>query len=232
MKISVIIAAFNEAERIGNVLSVATKHPLINEIIVVDDGSTDNTVEVIKQFKVRLIKNEKNRGKTFAVKQGLDMSRHDLIMLLDADLIGLTENSITSLVKPVLEGEVDWTLSLRENSYFNCKILQKITKVDWMSGERVVPKNLLLDPAIWLKLDAGYGLECLMNRSLLKKKATFKAVYLKGVDNPPKFEKQDFWVGVRKEFDMSSDISKVVSKYESILQLVKMSYLHRKYSKK
>ena len=50
MDLSIVIPTYNEKERIGAVLDIICKHPLIDEIIVVDDGSTDNTASVLSNF--------------------------------------------------------------------------------------------------------------------------------------------------------------------------------------
>ncbi len=229
-KISVVIAAYNEAARIGNVLKVVENHPLIDEVIVVNDGSKDNTVEVVKKFNVRLIENEKNMGKTLSVKHGIEESKNDLIMLLDADLIGLNADAIESLARPVLDGVVDWTLSMRSNSFDSFKPF-KGTKVDWLSGERVVPKSLLLDPYIWSKPKVGFGLETLMNKSLLDKKKTFLSIYLPTVINPTKANKGGFWVGFTDQTKMVMQISKIMFPLFVLVQFFRMAYLNKKYSK-
>jgi len=226
-KISVVIAAYNEAPRISNVLDIITKHPLIDEVIVVNDGSTDTTSAVIKKFDVILIENIKNLGKTLSVKKGIEKSKNSIIILLDADLIGLTDDSINKLTEPVLNHQVDWTLSLRDNSF---KIM-KLMKVDWMSGERVVPKNLLLDPLIWSKPNIGYGLETLMNKSLLDKNKTFLAVRLHNVSDTNKANKIGFFKGWSADFKMIGQISKVMPLHKFLWQFIIMSNLNKKYCK-
>lgn len=226
-KISVIIAAYNEEPRIANVLSVVEHHPLIDEIIVINDGSQDKTVEVIRKFNVKLIDNEKNMGKTLSVKRGIEAAKNNLIMLLDADLNGLNAESIDKLARPVLDGRVDWTLSLRGNSFGFMRLMH----MDWVSGERLVPKQLLLDQLIWSRPDIGYGLETLMNRSLLSRGATFQSVYLKELRITNKSKKNGLVKGLRDEIRMLRQIMKVASLHEIIWQFITMSRLNRKYNK-
>lgn len=223
-KISVVIAAYNEEPRIAKVLEIVEHHQLIDEVIVVNDGSKDDTSKVIKKFAVRLIENEKNMGKTLSVKRGIEAAKNDLIMLLDADLKGLNADSITALSKPVLDGKVDWTLSLRGNSVWYMKLL----KMDWVSGERVIPKSLLLDPLIWSHPNIGYGLETLMNKSLLCKDTAFCSVYLPQVIVINKSGKVGFVKGWIGELKMMNQISKVIPFHELLMQLFKMSAQNRK----
>ena len=89
-KVSVIIAAYNEEPRIAKVLTVVENDPLVDEVIVVNDGSSDKTAEVVKRFEVTLIENEKNLGKTLSVKKGIAKAKNEVVLLLDADIVGLT----------------------------------------------------------------------------------------------------------------------------------------------
>lgn len=226
-KISVVIAAWNEEPRIAEVLKVVEKHPMIDEVIVVNDGSTDKTSEVVKKFNVKLIENKKNLGKTLSVKKGIKAAKNDLIMLLDADLKGLTEKSLVKLAQPVLDGKVDFTLSLRGNSFGYMKLF----KMDWVSGERVIPKKLLMDPAIWSKPNICFGLETLMNKSLLKHKRTFCSVYLPNIIITNKAQKVGLIKGLIAEFKMVGQITRVMPPYQVVGQFFRMSYLNKKYKK-
>lgn len=225
-KISVIIAAYNEEPRIAKVLKEVEHHPLIDEVIVVNDGSQDKTSEIVRKFDVKLIENEKNIGKTLSVKKGIEAAKNDLIMLLDADLRGLDSESIENLAQPVLDGQVDWTLSLRGNSFGYMRFF----KMDWVSGERVIPKRLLSDPLIWSRPDAGFGLETLMNKSLLNHHKTFRSVYLPHVKITSKADKVGWIKGNIGEFKMVSQISRVMPLYKVLGQFLKMAYLNKKYN--
>src|SRR3989338_5786150 len=113
-KVSCIMPAHNEGPRISKVLKAVQKHPLIQETIVVDDASTDNTASQVKKFKgVKLISLKNNVGKTKAVSIGLRASKNRIVFLLDADLVGLKSKDVTELIKPILDKEADVTISLR-----------------------------------------------------------------------------------------------------------------------
>jgi glycosyltransferase involved in cell wall biosynthesis len=89
--LSIVIPAYNEGARIGSTLAkvrdYATSKPFPVELIVVDDGCTDRTVEVATQFPgVRLVRNDRNRGKGFSVRHGVLEARGQFILFSDADL--------------------------------------------------------------------------------------------------------------------------------------------------
>lgn len=89
--ISIVIPAYNEESRIGDslkkIIDYFSKRKEKYEIIVVNDGSKDKTVDVVKKFKkVKLINNSTNKGKGFAVKNGVSHAKGDYILFSDADL--------------------------------------------------------------------------------------------------------------------------------------------------
>lgn len=226
-KVSVVIAAYNEEPRIAMVLSVVEDHPLIDEVIVINDGSVDKTSDVVKRFNVTLIENKINMGKTLSVKLGLEKIKNEVVLFLDADLVGLTKQNIFDLVNPVLDGQVEWTLSLRGNSFGYMKLF----KVDWVSGERAVRKYLLSDPLIWSKPEIGFGLETLMNKSFIDRGATFLSISLPNLKVINKSGKMGFFRGCYGELKMVRQIFKVLPLHKVIHQFFKMSYLNRKNKK-
>lgn len=103
MKISIIIPAYNEEEAIEDTIKRVKNLKLKNfEIIVVDDGSIDNTYSLAKKFSgIKLIRHKRNMGKTQALKTGFSHASGDLLTTVDADLTYPIEE-IPTLVK-VLE---------------------------------------------------------------------------------------------------------------------------------
>lgn len=223
-KVSVIIAAKNEGPRIGAVLDVLVKHPLVDEVIVMCNDCTDDTANVARSYNIRVYEDPQAIGKTMAIKKGLSLAKKDTIFLIDADLRDLSAEDITNLIMPVLTDQVDCTISLWENSTF----IYKLLSIDHMSGGRVIKKDLLGDAAIWSKSHLSYSLEVLMNRSLLSRKKTFVSVRT-DMHNTRKKEKTNFIRGNIEEVSMMSNIFKVIPIYEFFWQLFKMAYLNKRY---
>ena len=90
MKLSVVIPAYNESATIGEILRRVRAAPVEKEIIVVDDGSSDGTWEVLQEEAqigdLRLFRHEHNMGKGAAVRTGLDHITGDVVVIQDADL--------------------------------------------------------------------------------------------------------------------------------------------------
>ncbi len=113
MGTSAVIAAYNEERTIADVLRVLTASPLVDEIIVVSDGSTDRTVEIARGFDVTTIALRENCGKGCAMRVGVDYASNDVLFFVDGDMLNVTDEHIESLVLPVLRDEVDMNIGVR-----------------------------------------------------------------------------------------------------------------------
>ncbi|MTK64407.1 MAG: glycosyltransferase, partial [Methanobacterium sp.] len=109
MTVSVIIPAFNEEKTVAHVVSVVKSLPYIGEIVVVDDGSMDQTSKFAEEAGAKVIHHMKNRGKGAAIKTGFKNSKGDIVVFLDADLKNLTQSQVRNIVDPILNGEADVT---------------------------------------------------------------------------------------------------------------------------
>jgi len=112
-KLSIIIPAFNEEKTLYSIIEKVMLVPmeLKKEIIVVDDCSSDNTLKIAKEiagkFKgIRVLKNEKNNGKGFCLRKGIDEATGDIILIQDADL-EYDPNEYPKLLGPILNDQAD-----------------------------------------------------------------------------------------------------------------------------
>ncbi len=185
MKISAIIPAYNEAERIHQVLGVLRKMDIINEIIVVSDGSTDDTAAIARKFTTHVIELDDNIGKGGAIAKGIAYCDAEVVLLLDADLIGLTEHHIYNLLEPVLKNEADTTIGIFNSGRFHTDAAQKITP--FLSGQRAVKYEIA---KTMLRFDiTRYGFELAFTKYLRKKNLRVKKVFLHDVTHVIKEEK-------------------------------------------
>lgn len=204
-RISCVICAFNEAPRIAAVLAVAASHPLLAEVIVVDDGSTDGTSEVVRGFPgVRLLSHPSNRGKSAAMATGIAAAQSEWLMLLDADLKGLGPQHISALAAPVLAGRAEVSMSLRQNSL----LIFRIIGLDFVSGERVVRKALLSEALTEIHGLPRFGIEVFMNRLIIMRGLPIAVTHWPQVTQSRKTEKLGYWRGLRAEWRMIADLFK------------------------
>ncbi|WP_423792568.1 glycosyltransferase family 2 protein [Methanocaldococcus indicus] len=127
-KVSIVIPAYNEEKTIEKILKkiLDVKLPLEKEIIIVNDGSTDKTKDIVEEFikkhpneNIKLI-NKENGGKGSALKVGIKHSTGDIIIIQDADL-EYDPNDYPKLIKPILEGKtkVVYGSRLRKRNKFS-----------------------------------------------------------------------------------------------------------------
>lgn len=106
--ISCIIPAFNEEKTVANVIGIVQQVKEIKEILLVDDGSKDQTVQVAKQHGIRVVEHRRNKGKGAAMKTGAEEAKHAYIVYVDADIENLTPAKIRKLIAPLLRNEADF----------------------------------------------------------------------------------------------------------------------------
>lgn len=221
-RVSCVIAAYNEGPRIAHVLRTVIGHPLVHEIIVVDDGSADNTREVVSRFpQVRLLALEKNGGKSHAVAEGIQKATGEFIFLLDADLAGLSSEYLTNLIEPVASGKADISISLRGNTF----IVWRWIGLDYISGERVLPKEFIHPLLKRISELHGFGLEVYMNKFIVKQKSRIAIVRWDTAESAFKHQTPGQWwlLGIKKDYiRMAWLVMKTIPPWEAIWQIWSM----------
>ncbi|MDI9456409.1 MAG: glycosyltransferase family 2 protein [Bacillota bacterium] len=205
MDVAAIVPAYNEEKTIGAVLEVLTKCRLINEVIVVSDGSTDDTVKIALQFDgVQVVELPENRGKGGAMKAGLEQTAAEIVLFLDADLIGLTEDHVNALLQPVLENQALMSLGVFEKGRIATDLAQKVAP--YLSGQRALQRDLLSDLS---DLDlTRFGVEVALHRYMEENKIPVALVNLPDLSHLMKEEKLGLWKGLAARGKMYWEIIK------------------------
>ena len=142
---TVIIPAYNEQRSIGEVIKQTQK--FADEVIVVDDCSTDNTKELCERLGAKVVTNEHRKGYIGAIKTGFERANHEIIVTLDAD--GEHDpGDIPRLVEPILMRKADLVLGKREEipriseRFINSLTNFKVKVVDSGTGFRALKREL------------------------------------------------------------------------------------------
>lgn len=222
VSVSCIIPAWNEAERLPLVLRAVVGHPAVDEVIVVDDGSQDGSADVAQAMGASVLRQRRNGGKSAAVAAGMAQAQGDLILLLDADLVGLTAMQVMELLAPVRSGRADVAISLRQNAPW---VWRRIG-LDYISGERVMRREMLLP---WLNRMAGlkgFGLEVFLNRLWIADRARVAVVGLAAI-SPSKAAKQGLFRGIAGDVGMMRDIFGTIGAVAALRQIMALRRLRQ-----
>jgi polyisoprenyl-phosphate glycosyltransferase len=158
---SAIIAAYNEEATLAEVLRALTASPLIDEVIVVSDGSTDATVEIARSFGVKTIALRENQGKGAAMKIGVDNAEHDVLFFVDGDMYNVSERHIETLVVPVLRGECDMNIGVRNRGPILNFFHLQMQCGPVLSGIRVMTRDVF--DSVPGQYQARYKIEAALN---------------------------------------------------------------------
>jgi len=111
VKITALIPAYNEEQTVGEVVREALRY--VDEVLVVDDGSTDDTSQLADRAGAKVIRHDENKGVLEALKTGFKASSGDVIVTLDADG-QCSPTDIPRLTEPIMEGKADLVLGVRD----------------------------------------------------------------------------------------------------------------------
>ncbi|MEX1112573.1 MAG: glycosyltransferase family 2 protein [Candidatus Andersenbacteria bacterium] len=202
-KVAAVVPAYNEGERIGNVLQVLAGYPGFDEVIVVDDGSTDNTTAVARQFTDIVITHEHNSGKGQAMDEAVRRSTADIIFFSDADVVGLTHTMIDRTLEPVISNKVDMMIAMRNRKIYYLRFILNI--IPLLGGERAVRRDL------WERVPAFYKsrfkIEAALNFYAKYHGHGFSYAVFSGLSQTIKEKKYGVWDGLKGRIRMFAEVA-------------------------
>ena len=207
LSVSCLIPAYNEGANIGRVLEVVEKLSFLDEIIVIDDGSSDNTSEVVQQHQkknnaLKLISSSVNCGKTVTIQRGVNACQGDIVVMLDSDLINLKPEHVRKLVSAIKDETYDLVILDRAGDrkaiwgWTNC--------ARFFGGERAFRKKDFLQ--IEFPVQGGFLLEITMNLNFILQKKQIKTIYCDNLFTLHHYSKQGPKEGFKHYWKMSGEI--------------------------
>jgi len=224
--LTAIVCAYNEEENIRSILFSLSTISLINELIVVNDGSQDKTREIIKSLKAIIdfkdIHYAKNMGKGYALAKGVEISQSEFLVFIDADLKNLTYNHIQQLVKPVFDNKVDMVLGQATDTRIN----HNINPFKVFSGQRALKKKDII-PVLDRIKPSRFGVETIINLHYKATNKSIRYVNLYHLKHPTKFDKTNFGIAF-KEFMMAGHqiFSTAFNNIDLVSKSIKNSFLN------
>lgn len=214
LKVAAIVPAYNEEQRIAAVLEAIERADLVDEIVVVSDGSTDRTYEVAAANpRVRALRLEANGGKAGAMCAGAAATEADVLLFLDADLIKLKPEHVNALVGPVLNGDTDMSVGVFRGGRSVTDWAQIL--VPYISGQRALRRDVFV--AIPELNALRSGVEMAITKYFNVTGLKVKSVILSGVTHPMKEEKIGLIHGFTARMRMYYDISRVMTNGKAIV---------------
>lgn len=207
MKVAAIVPAYNEKDRISTVLQAIKQAATIDEIVVVSDGSTDGTYELAAaDIAVKAIKLDENKGKAGAMRVGALNTSAEVILFLDADLVGMDGGKIDAIVKPVIQNDADMSIGIFRGGRGATDLAQLLAP--YISGQRAMRREDFLNiPGLD---DARSGVETAITKYYSIKKLRVARVTLEGCTHCMKEEKLGYFKGFVARMQMYADIFKTI----------------------
>jgi len=209
--LSIIICSYNEEKTVCDVVAACRLFNPESEIIVIDDGSEDNSEQLLhnlaKTTEFKYIRHPNNKGKSYAMVTGIKHATHNIILFWDADSIGIRKEHFELILKPIFNNEADMVLghTAARLAKYNLSPFKSYT------GERVLLKkdlNLILNEIE----DLRFGIETYINFYYESHSKRVTYVLLEGLRTLTKFEKTNLIDATKDYFKEGNEIASILLK--------------------
>lgn len=185
-RVAAVIPAWNEEETVGDVVAVARRADVVDEVLVVDNGSQDATARVAADHGARVVHHPEG-GKGQAMSAGVSATDAEVIVFLDADLLGLRPDHVRRLVRAVVDDDAGMACGLFDRGpLLNPIFLHLLPK---LTGERALRRGLF--ESLHPDAIAGYKVEAALNARAAELGLEVEAFVCDGMFHRTKGEKFD-----------------------------------------
>lgn len=208
--VSAIVPVFDEETTVGRVVGALLHSHLIDEVICVNDGSTDNSLTILKRFaeQITLIDLEQNRGKGHALAIGIREAKGEIVAFFDADLVNLSDGYIETLLTPILDNRARAVLGYPTKDSVLPTVFANLT------GERAYYRQDLL-PFLARMETSRFGVEVLLNDAFCKHDPA--KVPLVGLRGLYKYEKHSPAKAFREYLGAAMEIAQEIGRIDGLL---------------
>lgn len=207
--LSIIICAFNEEKTVCRIVQACCNYNPGSEVIVIDDGSTDNTPVLLQNLNrtipFRYIRLPENKGKSYAMCHGILQAVNEILLFFDADSYGIREEHFRDMVEPIITGEADMVLGHTSAAFMR----YQLSPFKSFTGERVLLKKDIL-PLIGQIQDLQFGIETYINYYYQTHGKRIKFVHLKGLHTLTKFRKRSLKEATLDYFKEGNEIATTI----------------------
>lgn len=209
MRTTAIVAAYNEEKTIAEVLAALTRSPLIDEVIVVSDGSEDRTVEIARGVEgVRTVALKENHGKGFAMAVGVANASNDTLFFCDGDMYNITEEHIRALILPVTRGECEMNIGVRDRGAVKNYLHLKLKCGPVLSGIRVMKRSVF--ETVPVQYQSHYKIEAALNCFCARAGYRQEQTVIEGLGHVTKESKRGLKDGLHARWRMSREVVLVI----------------------
>lgn len=206
-RISSIVCAYNEEDTVGDIVTALSVSHLIDEVIVVNDGSSDGTSQALEDFsfdpKVRVIELHENRGKGFAMACGASSAGGEILLFFDADIVGILEDDqIERLVSPPVSGKAEMVIGYLINN----PLERFYNPFRFISGQRVVFRRDLI-PIIDEMKKLRFGVEMVINLHFLREGREVIYLPIEDMIHITKMEKYPLHLAIKEFYKEGTEIA-------------------------
>ncbi len=190
--ISVIIPAYNEEENIKTVINICKNNEKVNEIIVVNNLSTDKTEEIAKSEGAKVVFCGQ-KGKGYAMEKGIEEAKNNCIVFLDGDIKDYRSDVVELLANPILEGKADFVKAGFERdhgrvTFLVAQPLLSIVFPDMKKYEQPLSGMIAGKKEFFEKIafEKDYGVDIGILLDMISSKARIEEVHIGKIENVSK----------------------------------------------
>jgi glycosyltransferase involved in cell wall biosynthesis len=199
------VAAYNEENTIADVLAALTRSSLIDEVIVVSDGSEDRTVEIACSFEgVRTIALKENHGKGYAMAVGVANASNDTLFFCDGDMYNVTDQHIAALIGPVLAEACDMNIGVRDRGDVANFLHLNMKCGPVLSGIRVMRRDVF--ETVPVQYQSHYKIEAALNCFCARAGFRQQQTIISGLNHVIKESKRGLRDGLASRWRMTREV--------------------------